>query len=392
MTDSQKLILLVVVLYFSDCVTWVNSHVIAFLSCFGRRWTWRQAGRIIGNSQGGLLWSRLLPPSSMRFLSQITPVSISPQGVVDFVTHAIARDGYAEQSGTALRFEEISSVAHAEHELRLNHRRMVGTCSVELTSRLAHHLQQLRQAVPSERELLIDHWLDAAFDTRLIRERLLRFRHLTRFVRWHANIFFCYVFVAVPGIVLLRDWETTWRFLLALYVFLLLSLVWYYFRAHQMLYRHRRGQRWQSAVIMCVNPLSAMRSVDELARDWLAVFDPLAIAAVVLEGEAWRHFAGLVLRDISYPLQPWPVELDEQAASVVTWHREKLRTRYEQLLGEKQEPLDRLLLPEGAAAAVDETSRRICPRCLCQYRLSSDSCSSCHIPLSPLPPPAWNEA
>ena len=55
MTDSQMLLLVVALVYFSECASWATLHCVAFTSWTGRRWGWTRPGRLFGNRSGGML-------------------------------------------------------------------------------------------------------------------------------------------------------------------------------------------------------------------------------------------------------------------------------------------------------------------------------------------------
>ncbi len=88
MTDSQMLLLVVALIYFSECASWANLHCVAFVSWTGGRWRWTRPGKWFGNRSGGLVLKPLFPPLGTSFLCQLWPLSISPRGVFSNVSHA----------------------------------------------------------------------------------------------------------------------------------------------------------------------------------------------------------------------------------------------------------------------------------------------------------------
>ena len=106
--EGQTLLLILVLLYLSECLIWVKRESVAFVSAWGRRWRLAVPPSWMGNANGGILFLNPLPPSGRVFLSHLSPVSMSPTGICAFNIQTLpseARSPY--QSGQFLPFNQI---------------------------------------------------------------------------------------------------------------------------------------------------------------------------------------------------------------------------------------------------------------------------------------------
>lgn len=85
-TDGQTLLLILALLYLTECLIWVKKHSIAFVSPWGRRWRVATPISWLGNANGAMLILNPLPPPGRIFLSHLLPISISPAGVCAFTS------------------------------------------------------------------------------------------------------------------------------------------------------------------------------------------------------------------------------------------------------------------------------------------------------------------
>ena len=101
--ESQTLLLILILLYLSECLIWVKRESVAFVSAWGSRWRLSVPPSWTGNASGGILFLNPLPPAGHVFLSHLSPISISPSGICAFNTQTLpseARSPY--QSGQFL--------------------------------------------------------------------------------------------------------------------------------------------------------------------------------------------------------------------------------------------------------------------------------------------------
>ena len=83
-SDGQTLLLILVLLYLTECLTWVKKQSVVFVSLPGRRWHLAAPISWLGNANGAMLILNPLTPPGRVFLSNLLPISISPSGVCAF--------------------------------------------------------------------------------------------------------------------------------------------------------------------------------------------------------------------------------------------------------------------------------------------------------------------
>ena len=108
MSDGQTLLLLLGLLYLSDCFLWVRKQSVAFVSPWCRRWRIARLNSSLANGRGGLLFMNPLPPLGSVFLSHLSPISVSPLGICAFNLQALPLVGRPAQTGQSLAFSEIN--------------------------------------------------------------------------------------------------------------------------------------------------------------------------------------------------------------------------------------------------------------------------------------------
>lgn len=374
MTDLQSLLLVVVLIYATECLTWTNLHVIAFVSWFGTRWHWTRPGRWFGNRSGGLVGQPPLPFLGTSFFCQIWPVSVSPHGILSNVSHAVDLPWRPDGPSWFLAFDEVDEIAVDGRKVYINGRYFCQTFSNAASSHLAEFLRSLLPLTESERAEAIVETLRARLDGDAIaqREEALASRGLG--VRLLSSTLFAIVFIGGPVAVFLVGWIACWPHLLGAIVANVALSVAVFRNAHRDLYPDQKGERRTHIAVMLLNPLSAMRAHDALARDLFARFHPLAVAHRLCDETTYQDFAKRLLRDLRFPILPVGSEATESAEQAERWFRKHNLAALEAFLKSTRVTPDQLLAPDPP---VDETCRTYCPRCGCQFVVDHGQCEPC---------------
>src|ERR1044071_3689608 len=110
MTDGQTLLLILIMVYLSDCLIWVKRESVAFVSTWGGRWRLTVPPSWLRNSNGGILFLNPLPPAGRVFLSHLSPISISPSGICAYNLQTLPSEARSpSQTGQFLPFSKVSS-------------------------------------------------------------------------------------------------------------------------------------------------------------------------------------------------------------------------------------------------------------------------------------------
>ncbi len=374
MTDSQSLFLVMVLIYGTECFTWTNLHVIAFVSWFGTRWDWTRPGRWFGNRSGGLLAKPPLPLLGTTFLCQLWPVSVSPQGVFSNVSHAVDLPWRPDGPSWFIGFDEVDEIAADGRKVYINGRYFCQTFSNAVSSHLAEFLRSLVSLTESERVEAIMETLQARLDRDAIAQRQEALASCDLGVRLSSSTLFAIVFIGGPVAVSLVGWIRCWPYLLGAIIANMALAVAVFHTAYRELYPDQKGDRRTHIAVMLLNPLSAIRAHDTLARDLFARFHPLAVAHRLCDEKTYRDFARRLLRDLRHPILSVWSERTGPAEQAERWFRERNLAAVEAFLKSTQVTPHQLLAPDPP---VDETCRSYCPRCGCQFVVEQGQCDPC---------------
>ena len=80
MGEFESLLLILTLIYLSECLVWVRRGALVFASWWGKSFRILHPGTLLGNQRGGLLLANPLPPLGATFISPGFPLSLSPEG------------------------------------------------------------------------------------------------------------------------------------------------------------------------------------------------------------------------------------------------------------------------------------------------------------------------
>ena len=378
MSDGFSLLLVLVLVYLSDCIIFLRRNSVALVRPWGR-WRTRLPNWRFGNARGALLWLQPLPPLGIVHETAVWPFSISEDGVCAFSGASLTGPERPPQSGSTVLHSDIREVKTEGNTILLNGTPFVATTTSTLATELAALISAVAAAPRERRAQLIADAVDASLDVKAARESSAAAVSSTRGLLIACNVLWAYIYVACP--VLTSLFGLAWLILPLLLAGLLIHIpivVWFT-RLHGRTFRSERSQRIEQVFRMCLCPPMAIRAVDALARHALWRHHPAAAAVALCSKPDAGSLAGLMVRDLCHPAS---IALEGDAARIESSFRAILSRRLEAMADAEGIALRRH--PEAAHLAAD--SRAFCPRCLNVFSVEGGVCQDClNVKLEPLP-------
>ena len=370
--EGQTLLLILVLLYLSECLIWVKRESVAFVSAWGNRWRLATPPSWMGNANGGVLLLNPLPPSGRVFLSHLSPVSISPTGICAFNLQTLpseARSPY--QSGQFLPFNKIKDSRADGVYLLINKEKFSKCASAKQAHALANLVGEMSKASSSKRENIARTWVVKQFAAddaaALLKER----EKLIAPIQEMGVILFLFLFVFTPLLAFRFGFTPLIIPVAAVMVILAVEIAIMFHRAHKKLYPAQSSERLESLVKMILCPPVSIRAADILTKNLLAQYSPIVLANV-LPGTGEQQFVRSVILDLRHPLRHEVSDAD--AEKTITWTAsEQLNVCLDQVKKGRYLKPDDLLAP----AQREGNSIAYCPRCRCQFVVSDGECPDC---------------
>lgn len=359
MSALEELYLVLAAIYLADCLVWVRTQA----SVFTKRWKrYRRAdgGALWGNAQAGLNLGWPLPPLGCIFVAEPLPCALAPEGLCALDTRRV------------LDWEAARALECVGRELRVDGACWVRTSSSRSAARLWSELRRLAALEPAARARALAEFAAARFDERAIPARFERMRpERARLLPWN-NALFLYAFVVLPLVVSNVGLVPTLLATASGLVLLQLAAVVSFARAASRLYPGESGENRAAWIGIALSPPGAMRSADLLSRDWLADFDPLAVAALLLPRAEFEREAALRLRRVRHDVLAQDASAAAQAV-LGAWRELELRLLEAAL---RRAGLDPEVL-DAPPQALGEDCLSYCPRCQAQYLHAEGACEPC---------------
>jgi hypothetical protein len=372
-TDGQTLLLILALLYLTECLIWVKKQSVAFVSVSGRRWRLATPISWLGNANGAMLILNPLPPPGRVFLSHLLPISISPSGVCAFNSQTLPSGARpATQTGEFVPFSAITKTGTDGAYLVLNGQKFAKCSTPKQAKALASIIESMSTAKPARRESLLRSWLTRQFDARAAKRLRRDAEELIGAIRWACSIFFVFMFVGIPVLVTLYGLEQLIVPLAVGILALALQIAFLFFRAHRKLYPAESQERLESTAKMILCPPVSLRAADVLTRNVLAEYSPIVVASAVAGGSADQFGREFVL-DLQHPLKHEVT--DAQAVETINWmNAAQLKACLEHVARDRKVKVDSWL----QAAEREGDSVSYCPRCGVQFVVGAgDECPDC---------------
>ena len=304
MGELESLLLVLALIYLSECLVWVRRGALAFASWRGNRFGLRPPGTWMGNQRGGLLLSNPFPPLGTVLIVPDLPLSLAPTAVFAYSSVCLDPAGRPWQTARHLSFKEIRNVAMEGRKVLVNGELFLKAASSFSARWLAESLRRLRKSSEPERTAAIKQMLNESLDAEKLSARWRVFQTRVRPIRILSNGLFVYLFLVVAPLIWRFGFGQFGLWLLVGMLAQTISIAVLFRRAHQSLYPDAGEERLKAFLTMLLAPPAAIRAPDLLARHLLANFHPLAVAQVLCSPGRFKSLAGQALLDFRYPLLP----------------------------------------------------------------------------------------
>lgn len=366
MTDGQTLLLVLILVYLSDCLIWMKRESVAFVSSWGGRWRLTVPPSWLGNAKGGLLFLNPAPPAGRIFTSHLLPISISPSGICAYNLQTLPTEARSPaQTGQYLSFNQIKKAATDGVYLVVNDEKFAKCATSQQAKMLAGIIMELSKTATSKRERVVRAWLERQFALDQASLRLEEGKATVGAIQELSVILFLFLYVFAP--VLMSVFGVLPLIIPVGVVMVILAVLTgiMFYRAHKRLFPGEGSERFEHLVKMILCPPVAIRAADLLTRNLLADYSPVVLASV-LAGAGEQQFVRAFVLDLQHPLKHEVV--DETAEQTVRW---SVAAQLDLCL--------RFLKPEEllAPSQREEGSISYCPRCRCQYVVSETDCPDC---------------
>ncbi len=369
-SDAQTLLLILVLLYLTECLAWVKKQSVAFVSNWGRRWRVALPISWLGNANGAMMILNPLPPPGYVFFSHLLPISISPAGVCAFNSQTLPSGGRpTTQTGAFISFSAIKQTGTDGAYLIINDQKFAKCATPKQAKALASLIEKVTAAKPSRREALLTAWIAKQFDAAAAKRVWTEAENSISTIRWMCSLFFVYLFVVTPILTWIYGLETLIIPVAAAMVLLALQIAFVFYRTHRKFYPAETQERLENVAKMILCPPVSLRAADVLSKNLLSEFSPATVASVLAGPRDQQFVRGFVL-DLQHPLKHEIT--DEKAAETVAWmNARQLKScltliaavdRFDGLLGPMQ--------PEGESLSY-------CPRCDVQFTVDEGECPDC---------------
>jgi hypothetical protein len=369
MSDLQLLLVVLVALYFTECLVVARrGSVIVRLPWFLGGASAAPPSKAMGNGNVGLALLNPLPPFGRVYVVEPWPFVCDDTSVVAAQSTSLWRDPKPKQSGQRLAFSAITDVGTIDKDIFVNDAVFATASSARHARAAAAALKAMWQAPPEQRAAVRASLLKAAFDVDDARARLAlhQRRGLPLLVATIGT--FAAMFVVTPTMVNHEGVERWFVWLGLIYVWVVLSSLLAFF-AHKKLSPTFRGERWLNLLVSTVAPTVAIRGNDKLGRFLLAGLHPVTSTLVLLQGAPRTQVVGALLRDLRQPRLPTlPVD-DVDSLAIEASFRREVSALAEATAVTAGIDVAALFVAPGKTA-------KYCPRCHTGYTKGS-ACADC---------------
>jgi hypothetical protein len=372
MSEGQTLLLILILLYLSECLIWVKRESVAFVSRTRGRWRLTVPPSWAGNANGGILFLNPLPPAGRVFLSHLSPISISPSGICAYNLQTLPSEARsAAQTGRFFPFGKITNATTDGVYLLVNDERFAKCATAKQAKTLAKLIAEMAKAAASKRERMARTWVCKQFAMDDAAALLRKGNETIQPLRELSLILFLFLFVVMPLLASSFGLMGLIIPVAAVMVILAVLIGILFYRAHKKLFPDETSERFENLVKMILCPPVSIRAADILTRNLLADYSPIVLASL-LTGAGEQQFVRAFILDLQHPLKH--EVSDETAAKAISWiAAEQLNVCLEQVKSGRYLKVEELSAPQQR----EENSISYCPRCRCQFVVSEVECPDC---------------
>jgi hypothetical protein len=367
MTDGETLLLILILVYLSDCLIWVKRESVAFISIWGGRWRLTVPASWLGNANGAVMFLNPVPPAGRIHLSHLLPISISPSGICAYNLQTLPSEARSPaQTGQFLPFNKIKTAATEGVYLVVNDEKFAKCATAGQAKMLDQLIREIVKASTTKRERILREWMQKQFAVDDAAARLKEGKAMIEPVQELSLILFLFLFVFTPTLTSIFGLMPLIIPVAVVMIVLAVLTGIMFFRAHKRLFPKEGSERFENLIKMILCPPVSIRAPDVLSRNLLADYSPIVLASL-LAGSGEQQFVRSFVLDLQHPLKH--EVSDEVAEKTMRWAVD------EQL----NFCLERFLKPEDlrAPSSREKDSISYCPRCRCQYVVSETDCPDC---------------
>jgi hypothetical protein len=372
MSDGSLLLLVLWLLYLSECLLWISRHSVVFAAPWSWNWSAVTAGEVLGSASGSPRLLNPFPPLGRMHKVELLPVAISPTHIASFNAQTVSPAGRPGQPGGVVDIDAIRSVTVRDSELLINGHRFAKIANRDLRASLATLIEGLRARPESVRSESIEKFWRPQFDLEDARAAVDEAARRAGPLAAACNGQFLLIFVALPVLSLLKGLDYVLIPGAIAMEFMAIQISLLYFLAHRRLHPRETSERVaQVAKMVLCAPLS-IRAVDALTAPAAGRFHILTVASAPARFPGKAELLGRLLRDLRHPVGLG--SMNEPLAATCRWQNNLIERVAADTLPEASAIIRTLDAPPPRLEA---GCRCYCPRCLAQLSIATETCPDC---------------
>jgi hypothetical protein len=373
MPELESLLLVLLVVYGTECLVWVPLGAIAFAAFRGPRFGIRHPSPLAGNQRGGIVVAQPFPPLGFLFMARQFPVSLSADGIFSFVASTVHRDRRPLQPATYFTYSELKDVRAEGKKVIVNRKLFLKAASTIESQRVVRVISEIAKLNPAKRISAIRDFVGRMFDTEMIEGQIKRFMTRGLLLRRLGNLLLIFLFIIAPAIIWRFGFRASGWPLIATLFLQTIPITFLFWRAHRQLFPTGSDERFVPLMLMLLAPASAIRAHDFLSRHALAEFHPLAVAKVLCPAETFAAFSRFTVADLRYPMYPITgnglpeaIKTEESFRSATLEAAEHLAIRAGIMVSKIADK-----------PSLEAETQSYCPRCGMQFVAEEAVCNDC---------------
>ena len=240
MSELQLLLLILAGLYGWECLCWLPRGSVALVSWFGNDWRLAQPGALAGNQRGGFVLASPLPPLGWVLASMQFPVSLSPEGLLLYVSTNVNPGWRPAQTGRFIPFDEISKAVADGRKIKVNGE-LLFKAPHPFTARIwAAALTHIAKRPKADRAEAVEEFQRDSFDDQAAEKLWQDFKKRSRTLRLLDNGLLIYMFAVMPAVIWFVGLRLTWIELMAALLAQTIAIAVIFSRASHPVFRRRR--------------------------------------------------------------------------------------------------------------------------------------------------------
>ena len=321
MSDVQFLFAILGGLYAWECACWLRRGGVGFTTWLGSCWRTQHPATMVGNQNGGFILAALFPPLGTILTAYQLPFSLSPAGVLLFVSSNVNPGWRPAQSARFWAWAQLADLKLRGKKVLLHHQVLFTSPTTTMANHLFQTLTALAKLPADERGPRIQQHLRAMLDSSQATKVWSAFQSATKTLRWLTNSLFVLIFIIAPLLIGLLGLAPVWLGLVIVLLTLTISIATLFARRHRQLWPAAEDDRFTQTLILALVPANSIRALDLISRPLLETFHPLTGAKLLLTPAAFRSFGRRILLDLRNPARPTCPNPDPQAIATEVFFR-----------------------------------------------------------------------